>query len=143
MWSRPFPPLDPADAAARLRGAGLGRLALLDSAMRHDTLGRHSYLAAAPFGTFRARDGRATWNGAAVPGTPLEALRAVLAPYRIEADPDLPPFQGGAIGYFAYDLGASLERVAPRPGAPASPTTSRSASTPRSSPSTIGPAPAG
>ncbi|WP_279356005.1 aminodeoxychorismate synthase component I [Methylobacterium indicum] len=113
MWSRPFPPLDPADAAARLRGAGLGRLALLDSAMRHDTLGRHSYLAAAPFGTFRARDGRATWNGAAVPGTPLEALRAVLAPYRIEADPDLPPFQGGAIGYFAYDLGASLERVAP------------------------------
>ncbi len=80
--------------------AGLGRLALLDSAMRHDTLGRHSYLAAAPFGTFRARD-------AGRPGTARRCRPAPrcpaggAAPYRIEADPDLPPFQGGAIAIVA------------------------------------------
>ncbi|MGF3027692.1 aminodeoxychorismate synthase component I [Methylobacterium aquaticum] len=112
MWSRPIPPLDPAAAASRLRGRQSG-LALLDSAMRHDTLGRSSYLAADPFGSFRVRGGQAYWNGAPVPGAPLDALRAVLAPYRLAPDPGLPPFQGGAIGYLAYDLGASLERVAP------------------------------
>ncbi|MFH6786266.1 MULTISPECIES: aminodeoxychorismate synthase component I [Methylobacterium] len=112
MWSRLVPPLDPAAAASRLRGRWPG-LALLDSAMRHDTLGRHSYLAADPFGTFRVRGAQASWNGAPVPGAPLDALRAVLAPYRTAPDPDLPPFQGGAIGYVAYDFGASLERVAP------------------------------
>ncbi|KMO33292.1 aminobenzoate synthetase [Methylobacterium variabile] len=111
MWSRAIPLLDPAAAAARLRGRP--GLALLDSAMRHDALGRYSYLAADPFGSFRVRGGRAFWNGAPVPGAPLEALRAVLAPWRIEPDPDLPPFQGGAIGTIAYDFGASLEQVAP------------------------------
>ncbi len=112
MWSRLVPPLDPAAAAARLRGRQSG-LALLDSAMRHDALGRHSYLAADPFGRFRVRGGQAFRNGVPVPGAPLDALRAVLAPYRTAPDPDLPPFQGGAIGYLAYDLGASLERVTP------------------------------
>ncbi|QRE74456.1 aminodeoxychorismate synthase component I [Methylobacterium aquaticum] len=112
MWSRLVTPLDPAAAAARLRGRQSG-LALLDSAMRHDTLGRHSYLAADPFGRFRVRGGRAFWNGVPVPGAPLDALRAVLAPYRTEPDPGLPPFQGGAIGYLSYDFGACLERVTP------------------------------
>jgi len=112
MWSRLVTPLDPAAAASRLRARWPG-VALLDSAMRHDTLGRHSYLAADPFGAVRVRGGRAFWNGDPVPGAPLDALRAVLAPYRTVPDPDLPPFQGGAIGYLAYDFGASLERVTP------------------------------
>ena len=52
------------------------------------------------------RGGWAVWNGAPVPSAALAALRAVLAPYRIELRPDLPLFQGGAIGYAAY-AGAS------------------------------------
>ncbi len=50
---------------------------------------------------------------AAGAGAPLDALRACLAPYRLAPRPDLPIFPGAAIGYFAYDLGASLERVVP------------------------------
>ncbi|TGD96794.1 aminodeoxychorismate synthase component I [Methylobacterium nonmethylotrophicum] len=111
MWSRLVPPLDPAAAAARLRGRP--GLALLDSAMRHDAVGRSSYLAADPFGSFRVRGNQAFWNGDPVPGAPLDALRAVLAPFRSAPQPGLPPFQGGAIGYVAYDFGANLERVAP------------------------------
>jgi hypothetical protein len=48
------------------------------------------------------RGGWAFWNGAPVASAALAALRAVLAPYRIELRPDLPPFRGSAIGYAAY-----------------------------------------
>ncbi|TXN61418.1 aminodeoxychorismate synthase, component I, partial [Methylobacterium sp. WL18] len=109
MWTREIPFVDPVAAAARLRP--LPDLAFLDSAMRHDALGRHSIVAADPFARFRFRDGRATLDGRPVPGGPFAALRACLAPYRVEPDPDN-PFPGGAIGYLAYDLGAQLERVA-------------------------------
>ncbi|GJE39001.1 aminodeoxychorismate synthase component I [Methylobacterium persicinum] len=109
MWTRDLPPIDAIAAAARLRS--LPGLAFLDSAMRHDALGRLSVVAADPFDRFRVRDGRATLDGRPLPGGPFEALRACLAPYRLPADPAF-PFPGGAIGYFAYDLGASLERVA-------------------------------
>ncbi|GEL43281.1 aminodeoxychorismate synthase, component I [Methylorubrum extorquens] len=108
VWTREIPFIDPVAAAARL--ARLPGLAFLDSAMRHDTLGRVSVLAADPFARFRYRDGRATLDGRAVPGSPIAALRACLAPYRLASRPDLPAIPG-AIGYFAYDLGASLERV--------------------------------
>lgn len=110
MWTRDLPPIDPAAAAQRLRS--LPGLAFLDSAMRHDALGRLSIVAADPFARFRFRDGQATLDGRPVPGGPFEALRTCLAPYRLAADP-AQPFPGGAIGYFAYDLGASLERVTP------------------------------
>ncbi|MCJ2016973.1 aminodeoxychorismate synthase component I [Methylobacterium sp. E-065] len=110
MWTREIPFIDPVAAAARLRS--LPGLTFLDSAMRHDPLGRHSIVAADPFARFRFRDGVATLNGEPVPGGPFAALRACLAPYRIEPSPEN-PFPGGAIGYLAYDLGAALERVAP------------------------------
>lgn len=109
VWTREIPFVEPVAAAARL--ARLPGLAFLDSAMRHDTLGRVSVLAADPFGRFRYRDRLATLDGRELPGRPLEALRACLAPYRLAPRPDLPAMPG-AIGYFAYDLGASLERVA-------------------------------
>ncbi|MCJ2136445.1 aminodeoxychorismate synthase component I [Methylobacterium sp. J-026] len=109
MWTREIPFIDPVAAAARLRS--LPGLAFLDSAMRHESLGRQSIVAADPFARFRYRDGRATLNGRPVPGGPFAALRACLAPYRIAPDPEN-PFPGGAIGYLAYDLGAALERVA-------------------------------
>ena len=108
MWTRDIPLIDPVAAAARL--AALPGLAFLDSAMHHDTLGRISVVAADPFARFRCRDGASEVDGVAVEGTPLEALRSFLAPYRDLADKG---FAGGAIGYFAYDLGQSLERVMP------------------------------
>ena len=50
-----------------------------------------------------------------VAGDALDAVRALLAPHAAEAVPGLPPFQGGAAGYLAYDWGRVLERLpAPR-----------------------------
>ncbi|MGV7034440.1 aminodeoxychorismate synthase component I [Methylobacterium symbioticum] len=110
MWTREIPFCDPAVAAARLRH--LPGLAFLDSAMQHETLGRYSIVAADPFARFRVRDGQASLDGHPLPGGPIEALRAALAPWRLDPESGT-TFPGGAIGYFAYDLGQALERVAP------------------------------
>lgn len=44
-------------------------------------------------------------------GKPLELLQAWMAPYRSPALPGLPKFCGGAVGFFAYDVVRSLERL--------------------------------
>ncbi len=41
----------------------------------------------------------------------LDELRALLAEFRRETIPGLPPFQGGLAGYLTYELGASLEGI--------------------------------
>jgi len=96
------PAPDPADACARL--IGLPHRAWLDSATAHHRHGRYSFLAADPWTAVRAdrRD-------------PIATLRATLAPHRRDPVPDVPPFQGGAIGYLAYEFGRRLEQLpAPR-----------------------------
>ena len=108
--TREIPFVDPVAAAARL--SRLPGLAFLDSAMQHRALGRVSVLAADPFGRFRLREGRASLDGRPLDLRPLEALRACLAPYRLDPVPGLPAFPGAAIGYLAYDFGAELEHVA-------------------------------
>jgi para-aminobenzoate synthetase component 1 len=89
----------------------LPRLAFLDSAMTDPQLGRYSYVAADPFAEFRVRDGRAFWNGRMLADAPLVALDRLLAQMPSQARADLPPFQGGAIGTFAYEFNRVLERV--------------------------------
>ncbi|MCR4411623.1 MAG: aminodeoxychorismate synthase component I [Thermoguttaceae bacterium] len=77
----------------------------LDSALREPRLGRYSFLAAAPFEYFERADDDADSLG---------ELARRLARFETERLPELPPFQGGAAGLLAYDLGRQLERV-PRP----------------------------
>ncbi|PSH63165.1 aminodeoxychorismate synthase component I [Phyllobacterium sophorae] len=115
MHVREIPWLEPVDAAERLRP--LGGLSFLDSAMRHENLGRYSYVAADPFGKLMVQNGVAGWNGVAIDMRPLEALSYYLDVYRLDDQPELPPFQGGAIGYFSYEFGRLLERL-PQPDAP-------------------------
>ncbi|MCA6103600.1 aminodeoxychorismate synthase component I [Bradyrhizobium australafricanum] len=87
------------------------QLTFLDSAARHELLGRYSYLACEPFGTYLVADGQASWNGEAIIGDPWEVLRDLLARYKEAYRPDLPPFQGGVAGFLAYDLNRTLERL--------------------------------
>ncbi|MFG3591649.1 aminodeoxychorismate synthase component I [Bradyrhizobium sp. RDI18] len=85
-------------------------LTFLDSAAPQ-LLGRYSYMACDPFSTYMVADGQASCNGETLAGNPWRALRTLLARYREEHRPDLPPFQGGAAGFFAYDLNRTLERL--------------------------------
>ena len=116
-----IPWLDPMTAAANL--SVRPRLAFLDSAMAHPSLGRWSYAAADPFGVFQVRGATAFWNETALDEAPVPALRACLARYHRPARAGGPPFQGGAIGFFAYEAGRLFERLpATRPLDPGLPT---------------------
>ncbi|MGM4954292.1 hypothetical protein [Bradyrhizobium sp. 604_D8_N2_3] len=57
-------------------------------------------------------DAQASWNGDVVKGDPWNVLRDLLARYPQEHRPELPPFQGGAAGFFGYDMNRTLERLA-------------------------------
>src|SRR5437879_13344358 len=56
----------------------------------------------------RHADGR---TGRLPPGNPLTALRDLLARFHPVSVPGLPRFQGGAVGYFGYDVVRHLERL--------------------------------
>jgi para-aminobenzoate synthetase component 1 len=106
---------DPVESCARFRG--LPYLLFLDSARDPDRLGRYSFLAADPAIVIHAKGAAATRTDIATGRTTplathaLAAVREILAPHRTAAISGLPPFQGGAAGYLAYDWGSALERL--------------------------------
>lgn len=115
------------EIASRLRH--LPKLAILDSALPNPDFGRYSFIAADPFASFRVTGGRSFWNGEEIVTDPsdrrspgrraLSELDRRLAQYRQETLPDLPPFQGGAVGYVAYEFGRLLEHLPDVPPPPA------------------------
>jgi para-aminobenzoate synthetase component 1 len=100
---------------------GLPYRLFLDSAAGGARLGRYSFLTADPAAVVRSKGAHAecldlTGGTARVAAADaLDALRALVTPHATEPVPGLPPFQGGAAGYLAYDWGRVLERLpAPR-----------------------------
>ncbi|HEV3003686.1 MAG TPA: anthranilate synthase component I family protein, partial [Pirellulales bacterium] len=92
----------PDAAGVFLRLRGLPHCLWFDSARRHPTLGRYSFLMAQPFDYLELPVGRPD---------ALTTLAERLAPYNSPSLSDLPPFQGGAAGLISYDLGRQLERL--------------------------------
>jgi len=110
------PAPDPVETCARF--ADLPFLLFLDSATHPEQAGRYSFLVADPATIVRSK-GALTQQLDAVGWTrvaadPLAHIRALLAPFAAQPLAGIPPFQGGAAGYVAYDWGAQLERI-PRP----------------------------
>ncbi len=117
------PPPDPSSCCERLEG--LPYRLFLDSAAPGTRLGRYSFLVADPVAVVRSkgtrtdclemRSGLPAITTPFVAGDALAAVRGWLAPHAADPVPGLPPFQGGAAGYVAYDWGRALERLpAPR-----------------------------
>jgi len=97
--------------------ARLPHALFLDSALRHPSLGRYSFLTADPFAWLWSKGQQVCVSGLRRPlesADPFAVLAELLARHRIDAAPGLPPFQGGAAGLFGYDLCHHLERL-PRP----------------------------
>ena len=105
------PAPEPIDACARF--ADQPGCLLLESMLRSERLGRYSFLAADPFLVLRSKGPLVEEVGASgvqrVEADPFTALQRALARYRMDTLPGLPPFQGGAAGYFGYELGQHLE----------------------------------
>ncbi|WGR73281.1 MULTISPECIES: aminodeoxychorismate synthase component I [unclassified Bradyrhizobium] len=109
MYVRELQWVEPVTVMRRL--GHRSHLTFLDSAARHELLGRYSYLTCDPFSTYRVVNGQASWNGLTLEADPWKVLRTLLAKYPQEHRPDLPPFQGGTAGYLAYDMNRTLERL--------------------------------
>ena len=102
----------PADPVAWCRAfADRPGLALFDSALRHDQLGRYSFVGIDPFAKLEADRGGVRLNGADLAGDPFDVVGELCARYRVESAPGLPPFQTGLAGYFGYGLRHHVERV--------------------------------
>jgi anthranilate synthase component 1 len=98
----------PVSAYLKLRGAGPSFL--LESAEQGQRFGRWSFLGVQPRSVIRLADGVLTVDGEERPHEdPYSAVADELARYKLAELPDLPPFAGGAVGLFGYDLVRSFE----------------------------------
>ncbi len=94
--------------------ADLSHAVWLDSAMGPGRLGRYSYITADPYLVLQSKGTRVDLifkDGRLVSkeGNPFDQLQALLRQSPTVTVPGIPPFQGGALGYFAYELGHHLE----------------------------------
>jgi anthranilate/para-aminobenzoate synthase component I len=88
---------------------------ILESARMHETIGRYSFVAADPYLIFKSHGNEVELNLPVAPTgrygkratmrrKPLQKLQELLSNYRSESIPGLPPFTGGAIGFFSYNF---------------------------------------
>src|SRR5258708_3406212 len=80
---------------------------LLESIEGGERIARYSFLGGDPFLIKRYRDGR--------PADFIQNLRETMDRLKSVKVPNLPPFTGGAVGYFGYDLVRTIEEI-PKPG---------------------------
>jgi para-aminobenzoate synthetase component 1 len=88
---------------------------LLESGGGPPEIARYSFLGFRPFLEFSSRGQRYTLRRgeelSCHTGDPLTVLDGLLAQVQIPLTPEMPPFVGGAVGYFGYDLGRNLETL--------------------------------
>ncbi|MHB8843832.1 MAG: anthranilate synthase component I family protein [Nitrospirota bacterium] len=100
----------------------LGHPVLLESARVNERTGRCSYVTADPYMIFRSRGDTVDLHWTVAPkgkyGTrasmkrkPLHKLRELMANYRTARLDGLPPFTGGAVGFFSYEFVHQFERL--------------------------------
>src|SRR5215831_8388448 len=76
---------------------------LLESVEGGETIARYSFLGCDPFLVSRYRRGQ--------PADFMETVRTNLSRFRSVKLPNLPPFTGGAVGYFGYDMVRTIENI--------------------------------
>jgi anthranilate synthase component 1 len=105
----------PVSAFLKLRGRGPAFL--LESAEQGQRFGRYSFLGFRPRALLRYEHGRMQVNEQGetrpleTPGGPFDAVARYLSSYRVAPLQGLPPFAGGAVGMFGYDLVRTVERL--------------------------------
>lgn len=111
----------PVSALLKLRGEG--PTFLLESA-EQGRLGRWSFLGFSPRAVLRWSEGELSeWGDSYSPEAepdrvsaapdPYAAVAGYLDRYQVAEFDDLPPFSGGAVGYFGYDLVRTVEPLGP------------------------------
>jgi anthranilate synthase component 1 len=104
----------PVAAFAKLVGDAPGFL--LESVEHGERWSRFSFVGRDPVATIELRDGQLIVDGPLPVEVPrdqgvLAALDALIAIYRAPVMPDLPPLQGGVMGYLGYDVVREVEHL--------------------------------
>jgi anthranilate synthase component 1 len=76
---------------------------LLESIEGGERIARYSFLGGDPFLIKRYKDGQ--------PANFMQDLRATMARFKSVRLSNLPPFTGGAVGYFGYDMVRTIEEI--------------------------------
>ena len=76
---------------------------LLESIEGGERIARYSFLGGDPFLITRYRDGQ--------PANFIQNLRSTMNRFKSVKLPNLPPFTGGAVGYFGYDMVRTIEDI--------------------------------
>ena len=89
---------------------------LLESVEHGERWSRYSFVGRAPSATLVLRDGRLTTEGTIPESVPLDAgilaaLDELLRVYRAPILAELPPLQGGLMGYLGYDVVREVEHL--------------------------------
>lgn len=108
----------PVAAFAKLVGDGDGFL--LESVEHGERWSRFSFVGRRPRGTLTIRNGVITTTGDVPESVPrdqgiLNAMDALLAIYRAPVLEELPPLQGGLMGYLGYDVIREVEHLVHTP----------------------------
>jgi anthranilate synthase component 1 len=115
VWTELLADLEtPVAAYVKLVGDGPGFL--LESVEHGERWSRFSFVGRDPVATLELRDGRLTIHGDLPVAVPtdrgmLAALDSLVAHLRAPIIPDLPPLQGGVMGFLGYDVVREVERL--------------------------------
>ncbi|MEY4339617.1 MAG: anthranilate synthase component [Actinomycetota bacterium] len=116
VWTELLADLEtPVSAFLKLVGSGDGFL--LESVEHGERWSRYSFIGHTPVATFELRNGLITKSGRHLSADiPLDqgmlaALDAILAAYHAPIMPDLPPLQGGVMGFLGYDVVREVEHL--------------------------------
>ena len=120
VWTTLVSDLDTPVSAMLKLGRGRRHSFLLESVTDGTVRGRYSLIGLKPDLIWRARDGKAEINRAALTDLdafapcsepPLAALQSLLAESRIDLPTALPPMSAGLFGYLGYDMVRQMERL--------------------------------
>lgn len=86
----------------------------LDSGLYHPEIGRYSFMGCNPYLIFKSRKDQIQileeTEVTSIKGNPIDILDNLLKEYKcLPLASSYPPFQNGAVGYLAYDLGWHIE----------------------------------
>jgi anthranilate synthase component I len=115
VWTEVLGDLEtPVAAYVKLVGEGSGFL--LESVEHGERWSRFSFVGRDPVATLTLRNGVVECDGAVPASVPrdqgiLAALDELLAVYRAPRLPDLPPLQGGVVGFLGYDVVREVEHL--------------------------------
>ncbi len=88
-----------------------GAVWLDSSSQQHREWSRYSYIGIRPFAIFSATKNAVSFAEQLFDGNPFDFLQHTLQNYSLTPHNNLPPFQGGVIGYFGYELNQHVENV--------------------------------